>query len=112
MMEEAGRWIVLDDENLKPLAAASSSNCNNRPFEGCLGLAIIKRWQAGSDEPGELGESRSGKGVSRMNDLGEVLIVDQQLGLILIHPFRLAISSLPAALTTTMKSIFSYHYFS
>ena len=57
-------------------------------------------------------EAKKLKGVLRIADLREVLMFDRGLGLDLYYPFRLGISSLPAALVMIVKWTFGHHSFS
>ena len=52
-----------------------SRNCNSRPFEGCLALAMIKRCKIGSEIMVKWG-SRKEKSVLREKVLGEVFMVE------------------------------------
>ena len=56
---------------LQPL----SRNCNSRSFEGCLALAIVKRWKTGSEITVKWG-SRKEERVLRKKVLGEVLMIE------------------------------------
>ena len=65
-MDDVVSWIVFTDERAGspwPWLHPLPRHCNSRRIEGCLGLTMTNRWQAGSNDLSKAGSRKMEGGV-------------------------------------------------